>query len=150
MGFVHPSLYWLIIGVMLLFMELALPGFVMFFFGLGALITSLVSWLMPLEIAWQLGLFIVASLASLLLLRNAMQKLLFRKQKVQDEEPDEDVVLAAPGGKGVVSQTIAPPAEGRIKYNGSFWRATADDYIAEGEIIEVVKQNGLVIHVQKV
>ncbi|WP_228855329.1 NfeD family protein [Desulfomarina profundi] len=46
--------------------------------------------------------------------------------------------------------TIVPPAEGRIKYAGTFWRATADERIDEGEIISVVSQDGLVIHVEKV
>jgi membrane protein implicated in regulation of membrane protease activity len=148
MGFLNPELYWLIIGVMLLIMELALPAFVMFFFGLGALVTSLVVWLVPMAIAWQLGLFIIASLVSLVLLRDMMRKMLFRPKK--GEEEDRDEVWAVPGDRGVVSKTIAPPAEGRIKYGGSFWRATADEYIAEGEIIVVVKQVGLVIHVEKV
>ena len=148
MGIVHPALYWLLIGVILLFMELALPGFVMFFFGLGAIITSLVTWLTPLDIAWQLGLFIVASLASLALLRKMMQRMLFRSSPGEVE--DRDQMLAIAGERGVVSQAIVPPAEGRIKYGGSYWRATADEKITEGEIIVVVRQQGLVIHVEKV
>jgi membrane protein implicated in regulation of membrane protease activity len=50
----------------------------------------------------------------------------------------------------VVCNTIAPPTEGRIKYSGSTWRATADERIEEGEIIAVIRQKGLVIHVEKV
>jgi membrane protein implicated in regulation of membrane protease activity len=50
----------------------------------------------------------------------------------------------------VVSSTIAPPGEGRIKCAGSSWRATADERIEEGEIVAVVSQQGLLIHVEKV
>ena len=46
--------------------------------------------------------------------------------------------------------TIVPPAEGRIKCFGSSWRATADEQVEEGEIVMVVRQNGLVIHVERV
>lgn len=148
MGILDPGLYWLIIGVMLFFLELALPGFVLFFFALGALITALVAWLTPISLAWQLGLFTGASLLSLFSLRNVIQKRLFTESPV--DEDDQDNVLAVPGERGVVTETISPPAEGRIKYAGSFWRAAADEQIEEGEIISVVRQKGLVIHVEKV
>lgn len=149
MGAINPELYWLMIGVMLFFLELALPGFVLFFFALGALVTALVSWLLPIAISWQLALFIVASLVSLLTLRGVIQRRFF-DSGAEDEEADKDVVLAAPGDRGVVSMGIFPPAEGRIKYSGTFWRATADENIEDGEVVSVIHQDGLVIHVEKV
>lgn len=133
------------------FLELALPGFIMFFFGLAALITALVAWLTPIDIAWQLGIFIVASLLSLLTLRDVIQRRFFTTDDAEDgEEPDEDVNLAAPGDRAVVAVAIAPPAEGRINYSGSSWRATADEMIDEGEIVAVVRQDNLTIHVEKI
>lgn len=151
MGMIDPALYWLIIGVMLFFLEMAVPGFVLFFFALGALVTALVAWLTPVSVAWQLALFISASLVSLLSLRGVIQKkFLSSTSDAEDEEIDEDVFLAVAGERGVVSMTISPPAEGQIKYSGTFWKATADEQIEEGEIISVVKQEGLVIHVEKV
>jgi membrane protein implicated in regulation of membrane protease activity len=138
-------------GVMLLFLEMALPGFVLFFFGMGALITSLVTYLFPISISWQLALFIAASLVALFSLRNVIQRRFFRQSSPDGEDKeDEDVLLAVAGERGVVCMTIVPPAEGRIKYAGTFWRATADERIDEGEIISVVSQDDLVIHVEKV
>jgi membrane protein implicated in regulation of membrane protease activity len=152
MGFIEPALYWLLIGVMLLVLELALPGFVLFFFGLGALITALAAWLTPISIAWQLGLFILSSAASLLALRSLIRKHFFQPSADAAVAGDQDVdtLLAVPGDRGVVVTSIVPPAEGRIKYSGTFWRATADEMIEEGEIISVVRQLDLVIHVEKV
>jgi inner membrane protein len=144
----EPALYWLIIGVMLFFLELALPGFVLFFFALGALVTALVAWLSSIDIAWQLALFIVVSLGSLSGLRNIIQQRLF-SASVPGEE-DRDMILAVTGEKGVVSAAIAPPAEGRINYSGTSWRAIADERIEEGEIVAIVSQKGLVIHVEKI
>lgn len=146
-----PALYWLIIGVMLLFLEMALPGFVLFFFGLAALITALVTWLTPIAIAWQLGLFIVASVLSIVTLRDLIQRRFFKTPDVENgEDADEDVVLAVQGDRAVVSVEIAPPAEGRINYSGTSWRATADEKIEDGEIVAVVRQDNLVIHVEKI
>lgn len=145
-----PALYWLIIGVMLFLLELALPGFVLFFFAVGALLTALVAWLVPTtSIALQLGLFIVTSLAALFTLRGFLQQRFFASVPAKDGE-DVDAPLAVPGDRGVVCATIAPPAEGRIRYAGSSWRATADEKIEEGEIIAIVRQEGVIIHVEKV
>ncbi len=149
MGIVSAPLFWLIIGVILLFLELTLPGFVLFFFGVGALVTSLGAYLFGLSLSWQLFLFITASLASLFSLRNVIQKK-FLQSSAEGEEKDEDIVLVNPGERGVVVGEILPPAEGRIKYSGTFWRATADEKIDEGEIISIVSQEGLVIQVAKV
>ena len=149
MGVLDPALYWLIIGVILFLLEMALPGFILFFFAAGALLTALLAWLTPIPIAWQLGVFIVASLGCLFSLRDIIQRR-FLTPPPGEEEMDEDSVLAVPGDKGVVSATIAPPAEGRLKYSGTSWRATADESIEEGEIVAVVRQKGLVIHVEKV
>ena len=74
MGIVSAPLFWLIIGVILLFLELVLPGFVLFFFGMGALLASLAAYLFELSLSWQLALFIIASLASLFSLRNVIQR----------------------------------------------------------------------------
>lgn len=149
MGVIDPGLFWLIIGVMLFFLELALPGFVLFFFAVGALLTALAAWLTPISLAWQLGLFIVASLGSLFTLRDFIQKRFLDPQETDEEDVDDDVIAQA-GEKGVVSIAIVPPAEGQIKFSGSFWRATADEQIDEGEIISIVKQSGLIVHVEKV
>jgi membrane protein implicated in regulation of membrane protease activity len=150
MGMINPALYWLVIGVMLFFLELAVPGFILFFFAVGALLTALVAWLFPLGLAWQLALFISASLIALFGLRNIIQQRLHTPASDEDEEEDKDVMRAVAGEKGVVCTTIAPPAEGRIKYSGTTWRATADEKIDEGEIVAIVAQKDLIIHVEKV
>lgn len=149
MGVIDPGLFWLIIGVMLFFLELALPGFVLFFFAVGALITALAAWLTPISLAWQLGLFIVASLGSLFTLRDLIQKRFLDPQETDEKDVDDEMIAQA-GEKGVVSIAIVPPAEGQIKFSGSFWRSTADEQIDEGEIISIVKQSGLIVHVEKV
>ena len=149
MGMIDPALYWLIIGVMLFFLEMAVPGFILVFFGLGALVTALAAWLAPISIAWQLALFICTSLVSLFGFRKSIQNKWFAATP-KDGQADEDVLYVVPGGKGVVSMTIAPPAEGRIKYSGTSWRASADERIDEGEIVAIVRQKDLVMHVEKI
>ena len=146
---IDPALYWLVIGVMLFFLEMAVPGFILFFFGMGALVTALAAWLTPISIASQLALFIGASLVFVLGLRKFIQNKFF-SSTVKEGDADVDVMHAVPGDKGVVSMSIVPPAEGRIKYSGTSWRASADEPINEGEIVAVVYQKDLVIHVERI
>ncbi len=156
MNMLPLELYWLIIGVLLLLLEMGLPGFVLFFFGVGALVVAAALWLLPagsLPIVWQLGLFLAVSLLSLAALRGVVMRKFFAlpavDKKAQEEQGREDIIHAKPGEKAVVSQAIYPPAEGQLKFAGTFWRATADEPVEAGEVVAVVSQHQLVIHVKK-
>ena len=146
-----PAVYWVMIAVMLCVLELVTPGFVLLFFGVGAAATALVSWLLPqTAIALQLAVFIVVSLASFFSLRGVMRRRFFSSAPDSEGGEDVDQQLVKPGDKGVVSAVIAPPAEGRIKCAGTFWRATALERIEEGEIVVVLHRDGLLLHVGKI
>ncbi len=151
----HPELYWLIIGVTLLFLEMALPGFILFFFGAGALITALACWLVgcaadnSLPLVWQLLLFITGSLLLLFFLREKLQK---RWNFDGSREGGDDVdtpSLIKTGEKGVVTIAVKPPAEGQMKCGGSFWQIAAEEELAEGEIVIVRRQENLTVHVER-
>ena len=146
----NPAIYWLTIGVILFVLELVIPGFVLFFFAVGAMLAAFVAWLVPTtSIALQLGIFIVASLGTLLSLRGFIQKQFFASVPNKEGE-DVDTSLAVAGDRGVVCNTIVPPAEGRINYAGSSWRAIADEKIEEGAIVVIMSRRGLIVHVKKV
>ncbi len=140
-----PSLLWMLVGVLLFILELMLPGFVLFFFGLGAWITALASWFLPIELSGQLALFIGSSLLSLFVLRGLIRKTFFGG-RVADSG---DSARARDGAMAVVLAAIEPPAEGKVKYSGSSWRATAGERIEAGESVTIVKQEGLIMRVQK-
>ncbi|MBR5346982.1 MAG: NfeD family protein [Deltaproteobacteria bacterium] len=54
--------HWLIVGVALTVSEIFIPGFTIFWFGLGGFIVALLLWIFPaLSLAWQLVLWMVAS-----------------------------------------------------------------------------------------
>lgn len=61
-----------------------------------------------------------------------------------------DSVMAHGGEKCVVTRAINPPAEGQVKFSGSFWRAEADETIAEGETVVIIRQDNLQLKVKKI
>lgn len=141
-----PSLIWLLAGVFFFILELTLPGFILFFFGVGAWVTALVSWLLPLSPNGQLAVFLLASVISLLCLRGFIKKTFFGGRTADDKSS----ALAPVGEKAVVVAAIEPPAEGKVQYSGTSWRATATEMIGAGEIVVIVKQDGLIMRVRRI
>ena len=67
--FLNPALIWALVGLGLLLAEFAIPGLVVFFFGIGALVVAIVCVFAKVSLDIQLIIFIVASVALLLSLR---------------------------------------------------------------------------------
>jgi membrane protein implicated in regulation of membrane protease activity len=135
----------MLVGVLLFILELMLPGFVLFFFGLGAWITALASWFLPIDLSGQLAIFIGSSLLSLLVLRGVIRNTFFGSRL----DGGGDSALVRDGSVAVVLTAIEPPAEGKVKYSGSSWRATAGEKVEAGETVVIVKQDGLILRVRK-
>ena len=88
--FSRPEVIWFIVGLGLFLLELVLPGFVIFFFGVGAWITALLCLIANPGINLQVIVFAVTSVLSLLALRKMIQKRFFYpKQEHSDDVEDE-------------------------------------------------------------
>jgi membrane protein implicated in regulation of membrane protease activity len=146
MQFNTPSLLWFLTGVVLLLLELSMPGFVLFFFALGAWLTAGAAWFYDISLNTQILIFIVASVVSLLALRRFVKRA-FGGGKTGDAR--EDHAQAEPGSRVVVVADIVPPQEGKIKYSGTTWRASAAERITAGEIAEIIEQEGLLMKVKR-
>lgn len=142
MEFLDSGLFWLVIGIMLFVMEMAVPGFVLFFFGVGAWVVAGISWLYPVSLAAQLTIFLIASLVTLGVFRKFLRGKFF-----SGEERDHNIVEE--GDTASVEEDIHPPMKGKVKLAGTFWQASADSVINKGEIVHVVSRDGLVVHVKK-
>ncbi len=143
-----PALIWLIIGILFVALEFIIPGLVIAFFGIGAMITALTTGIgLTTGFNWQVAVFIVASLASLFLLRRYVKKVFMGKKEGDSvNEFNLDVGKVVP-----VVQTIDPhKSTGKIKYQGTLWSATADEVIPEGESVKIVGRQNITIKVEKI
>ncbi len=145
MELASPGLLWLSIGVILFVMEMAVPGFILFFFGVAAWIVALGSYFFDWNITVQLSVFLVASLVSLFGLRGFVQKTFIGDSK----EDGQDTIMAQGGEKCTVTIAIHPPAEGQVKFGGTFWRATSEKDFEEGDVAIIEKQDDLLITIKK-
>lgn len=130
-----PWLIWFLVGIGLAFLELFLPGFIVLFFGIGCWVVAgaLLAW--DLSLAQQVLLFIVSSVAALLLLRKWLQRVFLGVSADRQTTAFDDF----PRGQFVpVVKTITPVAHGRIQYRGTTWYATAEETIEAGQTVEIV------------
>ncbi len=144
MPHISPVLTWFLLGIAFFAVELALPGFIIFFFGIGAWCTSLAVFLLDLSLSVQLSVFLVTSLVTLFLLRKYIRAVF-----IGTSQEDDPSIKAQPvSDAGLVTEDILPPARGRVKFGGSFWKAEADMVIKSGAVVKIIEQNNLEVKVR--
>ena len=130
-------LIWFLAGVSFLIGEFILPGFILFFFSLGALIVSLVTFFLDLSINSQIILFALSSVISLLIFRKYLKNI-FKGNEEKNKDFDDSIKPQLE--TATVSKTIGANSLGEIKYKGTFYKAQSDRPIEEGEIVKVLKK----------
>ena len=140
---ISPVLIWFLSGVVFLVLELMVPGFVVFFFGLGAWCTALALYLYPMAFEYQLLVFLVTSLLLLALLRSAVKKVFLGRSSDKDAMDPSGAFQ----GTAEVFDDIVPPATGSVKYSGTFWQAEADQPLVRGTVVRILSKNNLILKV---
>lgn len=146
----EPWFYWAVAGIACIGLEMLLPGFVIFFFGAGALATALCT-LVPFigDALWlQIVLFIAFSIVSLIFFRKKFAKIFAgtvfdsRKGSTAPEDGVGEIVE--------VSESIEPPADGRIRFRGTTWKARCETgRIKSGEHVRIVSRENMTYIVEK-
>ena len=138
---------WLILAVVLIIAEIFTLGFVLFWFGMGALAAALVGFF-GLGLPWQFATFAVVSIAL-----TAMSRTIFANYfSLDDHERMKSGVESLPGKVGTVtSASKGSLNEGAVKVFGSTWTAYPIDdetKLIEGEKVEVVEVRGSSVYVR--
>lgn len=146
MGSLSVEVIWFLVGIAFFVCEMVVPFFVICFFGVGAWVTALVLLFLPMSLNMQLVVFLASSLLNLFLLRKYITRIFIGERKADEV----DSALAFEGEEVVVIETIDPPAQGKVKYSGTNWKARADEKIEKGEVVTILSQDGLQMKVQKI
>ena len=141
------SLIWFIIGIIFLFSELIMPGFIIFFFGIGGLVTSLSVYLFDIEsVIIQIIIFLASSMLSLALLRKFFSKLF--KGKVGSDKLLHDEFI---GKKAMTIKEIKPNSlKGKVEFNGTQWDADSEFFIDKDTVVEITERRDLTLIVKPV
>jgi membrane protein implicated in regulation of membrane protease activity len=135
--FARPEMIWFIVGLVLFLAELVVPGFVIFFFGVGAWITALACLLFDPGTNLQIVIFAVTSLTALLALRRIIQKKFFygdndAADSVEDEFTGKEAVALTDFGKG---------EKGKVEFKGTSWSSESDHPIKTGQRVIIVEKD---------
>lgn len=144
----QSELYWFLLGLFFFLAELALPGFVILFFGIGAWVTALCIFLGLAEaFNTQLVIFLIASLLALVLFRKKGSR--YFQGRVSQVVTDDSALDDVKGSKGIVIADIPGTRPGgKVEVHGTNWNAIADSEIKKGTAVEVVERRNLTLVVK--
>lgn len=131
--------FWIIIAGLFFVIEMATVGFLVFWFGIGALITMFVS-LFTSNIAIQTAVFVCSSTILLFFTRPFVNKFAKKENEVQTN------AYSIIGKKGIVIKDIDPIAgKGQVKIGTEVWSAKSSDdrKIEKGLEVEVLEIEGV-------
>jgi len=132
--------FWLIIAGACFIIEMITIGFFIFWFGIGALLAMVTSFIFPDNIFLQVLVFTISSIVLLFLTKPLVQK--FTKKDKKMETNAYSII----GKKGIVVQDINPTfGVGQIKVAGEVWSAKTNDgsKIEKGSEIQIINIEGV-------
>jgi len=142
--FARPELVWFILGLVLLLLELVMPGFVIFFFGVGAWVTALVCLFANPGINLQVVIFAVTSVIALLAFRKLIQnKFIYSRNDKSDAVEDEFT-----GKEAVAVNDFGSDKKGKVEFKGTSWKAESGSEIRAGQTVIIIEKDNFKLIVE--
>jgi membrane protein implicated in regulation of membrane protease activity len=142
--FSRPEVIWFIIGLVLLLLELVMPGFVIFFFGVGAWITALLCLFTNPGINIQVIVFAVSSVLALIIFRRMIKnKFIYNKDDRSEAVEDEFT-----GKEAIAITDFGPDKTGKVEFKGTSWNAESESEIKAGQIVVIIEKENIKLIVE--
>ncbi|QDX80490.1 hypothetical protein B9N43_04010 [Denitratisoma sp. DHT3] len=139
--------HWAVAGIVLILSELAVPAFVLIWFGAGALVVALALALVAIGWTAQLALWLLVSLAL-----TAVWFRFFKPGQLKTRIGASDPSVV--GEVGLLSRAVGPFQRGEVRLQkpvlgADIWPCIADEAINAGERVKVVAVEGSLLKVAK-
>lgn len=136
--------YWFSAGILLIALEAFIPGAVLLWFGVAALITGFISLGTDLSLDAQMIIFSVLAVSCTVVFK------IYQKRNPPSPEDDAASQLNHPGqhlvGRTLQLATAIQDGVGRVKVADSTWRCTGPD-LPQGSVVRVLAVNGTTLQV---
>ncbi len=139
---IEPHWLWLTLGLVLAVGEMTIPGVFLIWMAGAAMLTGLVTWLMPIGLPWQVVLFAGLSMVSVFAGRNWL-----RRHPIQPADPKMNDRGARAVGEAVVVTQVIEGGQGRVRLGDSEWLARGPD-AEPGTRMRVSGHDGAVLLVE--
>ena len=133
---------WAVIAVVCLILELSSGDFFIICFSIGA-VAAIVSAVLGLSIYWQILIFALFALLSVLFVRPVALRYLHKNDPNRASNAD-----ALIGRTGRVTEAIRAGQNGYIQIDGDQWRAVSQQDIAVGTTVRVVGRESTIVTVE--
>ena len=135
---------WAVIAVVCLILELSSGDFFIICFSIGA-VFAIISTVIGLNVYWQIFIFAVFSLLSVLFVRPVALRWLHKNEP--NRASNADALL---GRTGRVTETISAGNNGYVQIDGDLWKAvsSSESDIPVGTTVRVVGRESTIINVE--
>lgn len=140
--------HWAVLGIGLIIAELAIPAFFIIWFGLGALLVSIVLLAMPsLSLTAQLLTWTIASVAMVVVWFRIFKP---GMHKTRIGMSDSNIL----GEVGMLTRDVEPFQKGQVRFQkplvgSEVWECISDETIKSGERVKVLGIEGSFLKVGK-
>ena len=143
----NPVLIWFLAGLALIIFEFTVPGVILVFFGIGAWITALTTWV-GLTSGWtsQFLVFSVSSVLMLVFLRRWFRTRFFG-HSTGDQDPLDNLDEFR-GQVVIVTEDIDPDRGGKVEFKGADWSARCDTALPVGARAVIQSVDGITLQVR--
>lgn len=141
--------HWVVLGIVVMLLELAVPAFFLVWFGLGAVIVGIALLAIPaLAFAGQVALWIVCSVAFIALWFKVFKPGLYKTRAGTSTG-------AVRGEIGLVIRDIRPFERGQIRFQkpvlgDEVWDSIAEEEFKVGERVKVLDVEGNILKVGRI
>lgn len=141
--YMNLSLIWFIIGFALFMLEFAIPGFILFFFGIAAWIVAVLTLFIDISLNIQLLIFLGSALITVALFRKYLKDKLGMYRETPKLLEDEFI-----GKIGYAETEISPLRNGKVDFKGTSWEASSADTIAAGQQVQIIETKSILLIVK--
>ena len=145
-GNISYSIVWIVSGAAMILAEFVFSGFIIVFFGLGAVIAGIaIAFGVPGSGGIPFIIFSVSSIVLLLVARNHMKKW-FQGDLVEEKNGDIDTGIIGDSVEIVSGFDVSSPGYGIVSYRGSNWNARSEKKIHQlGTRLQVIDRESNVL-----
>ena len=142
---------WLILGVLFIVAEMFTSGFVLLWFGIGALLAALLAFTGIVGLPLQILAFLLVSVGLTVASRTILERFLMRGSPGRELKTGMETL---PGKMGVVVESSKGALqEGAVRVFASTWRAfpvDGEEPLREGEQVQIERVEGATVYVSRV
>ena len=140
---------WIILGIILCLSEFLVPGFVICFFGVAAIVMGLVTAIFPsMGLGWQIFIFTLLSIGAIYASRKFFPNAFKgdKERAVANADCDDFSHAIA-----ITEEVIKPGMiGGKVRFEGSYWTARSEEEIPAGEEVRVIRRENITLIVEKI